>query len=148
LTRTADLALGESIGIWTGAPDRGGESDRRIVEAAGALAHARCRVAIHHAGRKGPGLRQDRGQARRRGRTVTVCCARRTGGPSSAVCVGTHTTPRTSMHTACLELTRTSLSHFSEATYRILHGAVYALWNPKHLPIAIAVRRGLQRSQM
>ena len=68
LTCTADIALGESIGIWTGSPDRGGESDRRIVDAAGALAHARRGVAIHHAGRKGLGLRQDRGQTWRRGR--------------------------------------------------------------------------------
>jgi hypothetical protein len=64
---------------------------------------------------------------------VKVCCARRTGGPSSGVYVGAHTTPRIRTHTASFELTRTSLPHFSEATYRILHGAVYTLWHPKRM---------------
>ena len=79
---------------------------------------------------------------------VKVCCARRTGGPSSGVCVGAHTTPRIKTHTASFELTRTSLPHFSEATYRILHGAVYTLWHPKRLSITVAVRLAWSRSQI
>ena len=71
--------------------------------------------------------------------TVTVCCARRTDGPSSGGCTGVHTTPRINTHTSTLKLTRTCLPHFSDATYRILHGAVYILWKPKRPPIAVAV---------
>jgi DNA polymerase III epsilon subunit-like protein len=40
----------------------GRRQSRRIVDAAGALARARCGVAVHHAGREGLGLGKDRGQ--------------------------------------------------------------------------------------
>src|SRR5215471_6009542 len=38
---------------------------------------------------------------------VTVCCARRTGGPSSGVCAGVHPRPRINTPMASLEFTRT-----------------------------------------
>jgi hypothetical protein len=74
------------------------------------------------------------------GGTVTVCCARRTGGLSSSAGAEAHTTPRTKTPTASLELTRTSLPHFQPQTYRILHRAVYTLWKRKRLAMTAPVR--------
>jgi len=62
LTCAAQIALGESIGIWTGSRRWSGGSKRRIVDAAAALAHACRGVAVHHTGGKGLELGLDRGQ--------------------------------------------------------------------------------------